>query len=239
MSALPIKSPGPYQPQNPDGRCSLTRDRSCGGEPTFGRTAKECPRSIRALLRSRRSRPRDDQPAEGELSARAITFDSVLGLGLTYLRTPDLDLKRADIAATDHEVEALIAGRHKTRAAKDFARSDELHKRLSPNWASSPKTIPAVAPPGNGDDAVARLVKKMPAGSGRLWLRAGPSRPSNATDPSIPNGLIAVRAPANSRLRCHASPIRRRRSCASFSRWALSSTSAWTRSRPSCCCVRY
>jgi cysteinyl-tRNA synthetase len=72
----------------------------------------------------------DERLTDHELTALATRFDSVLGLGLADLHVSDLDLKRADIGATDEEVEVLVAERDQARAAKDFARSDELRTRL-------------------------------------------------------------------------------------------------------------
>ncbi|HEX4904202.1 MAG TPA: cysteine--tRNA ligase [Acidimicrobiales bacterium] len=72
---------------------------------------------------------RDDAVSDGELSALAAEFDAVLALGLSDLTATDLDVKTGDVS--DDEVDALVAERDAARAAKDFARSDELRDKLA------------------------------------------------------------------------------------------------------------
>jgi cysteinyl-tRNA synthetase len=72
---------------------------------------------------------RDDAVSDGELSALAVEFDAVLAIGLTDLTAADLDVKTGDVS--DDEIDALVAERDAARAAKDFARSDELRERLT------------------------------------------------------------------------------------------------------------
>ncbi|MEN3272745.1 MAG: cysteinyl-tRNA synthetase [Actinomycetota bacterium] len=74
---------------------------------------------------------RDESLAPGELSALAVEFDKVLAIGLTDLVPTDLDLRRGDAAITDAEIDALVAERDAARAARDFAKSDELRDRLT------------------------------------------------------------------------------------------------------------
>lgn len=73
---------------------------------------------------------RDESLAPGELSALAREFDAVLAIGLTDLSPTDLDLRRGDASITDEEVDALVAERDAARAAKDFAKSDQVRDRL-------------------------------------------------------------------------------------------------------------
>lgn len=61
----------------------------------------------------------------------AAAFDSVLALGLADLDPTDLDLKRGDTGLSDDEVDAIVRERDAARAAKDFARSDELRDQLA------------------------------------------------------------------------------------------------------------
>ena len=72
---------------------------------------------------------RDDAVSDGELSALAIEFDAVLGIGLTDLSAANLDVKTGDVS--DAEIAALVAERDAARSAKDFATSDELRDRLA------------------------------------------------------------------------------------------------------------
>jgi cysteinyl-tRNA synthetase len=72
---------------------------------------------------------RDDALSEGELSALAAEFESVLAIGLTDLTAADLDVKTGDV--DDAEVDRLVAERDAARAARDFAKSDELRDRLT------------------------------------------------------------------------------------------------------------
>jgi cysteinyl-tRNA synthetase len=72
---------------------------------------------------------RDDAVSDGELSALAEQFDAVLALGLTDLAPTDLDVKTGDVP--DEEIDALVAERDAARAAKDWAKADELRARLA------------------------------------------------------------------------------------------------------------
>jgi cysteinyl-tRNA synthetase len=72
---------------------------------------------------------RDEQVSDGELSALAVEFDSVLALGLSDLTTADLDVKTGSVS--DEEIDALVAERDAARAARDFARADALRTQLT------------------------------------------------------------------------------------------------------------
>ncbi len=73
---------------------------------------------------------RDDALEPAELSALAVHFDEVLGIGLHELTPGDLDLRPSDATVSADEVDALVAERDAARAAKDFARSDALRDQL-------------------------------------------------------------------------------------------------------------
>ncbi len=74
---------------------------------------------------------RDDRLSDADLTALASRFDAVLGLGLADLTPADLDLAPRQATISAAEVEALVAERGQARAARDFARSDELRGRLA------------------------------------------------------------------------------------------------------------
>lgn len=74
---------------------------------------------------------RDDAVSDGELTALAVEFDAVLGLGLTDLSPTDLDLRRGEGELTDADIDALVVERDAARAAKDFATSDAIRDRLA------------------------------------------------------------------------------------------------------------
>jgi cysteinyl-tRNA synthetase len=74
---------------------------------------------------------RDANVSDGELTALAAQFDSLLAIGLTDLDPSDLDLKRKHVATTADDIDALMAERNAARAANDFATSDELRGRLA------------------------------------------------------------------------------------------------------------
>ena len=69
--------------------------------------------------------------SDGELTALAPQFDSLLAIGLIDLDPSDLDLKRNNVATTAEDIDALMAERNAARAARDFATSDELRGRLA------------------------------------------------------------------------------------------------------------
>ena len=73
---------------------------------------------------------RDERLTGPQLAGLAAEFDSVLGVGLTDLRTSDLDIKRAEVTVRDEQIEALVAERNEARAKRNFARSDELRNQL-------------------------------------------------------------------------------------------------------------
>ncbi len=73
---------------------------------------------------------RDGTLSDADLTALAVRFDAVLGIGLTDLTPADLDLA-ACTAASAAEVEPLVAERSRARAARDFARSDRLREQLA------------------------------------------------------------------------------------------------------------
>lgn len=68
-------------------------------------------------------------PAE-KLAALAA-MDGVLGLDLAHVSRSDLRLRPKDATLDDAQVEAIIDQRRQARAAKDFARSDELRDHLA------------------------------------------------------------------------------------------------------------
>ena len=72
---------------------------------------------------------RDDVITDAELSALAMQFDEVLALGLSDLTPADLDVKTGSVP--DEEVDALVAARDEARAARDWARADELRDQLT------------------------------------------------------------------------------------------------------------
>ena len=72
---------------------------------------------------------RDGAIDDGELTALAVTFDEVLALGLSDLTPADLEVKTGDVP--DEEIDALVAARDAARAAKEWARADELRDQLT------------------------------------------------------------------------------------------------------------
>jgi cysteinyl-tRNA synthetase len=58
-------------------------------------------------------------------------MDSVLGLGLLDLKREDLRIRPKAATITEAEIEATLAARKEARAAKDFARSDQLRDDLA------------------------------------------------------------------------------------------------------------
>lgn len=61
----------------------------------------------------------------------AAAFDRVLGLQLATITRADLRTRPADAEIDEESVEAKLAERHEARAAKDFARSDQLRDELA------------------------------------------------------------------------------------------------------------
>lgn len=84
------------------------------------------PRALAAVFAA----SRDDRLTDTDLTVLANRFDAVLAIGLADLSPADLDLKRRDAAMTDEEVAALVAERDAARAARDFARSDQIREQL-------------------------------------------------------------------------------------------------------------
>ena len=85
------------------------------------------PRAIAAVVAA----SRDDRLTDGELTALAREFDAVLAIGVADLAPADLDLKRSDVAISEAEVKTLLAERNAARAARDFARSDQIRDHLA------------------------------------------------------------------------------------------------------------
>jgi cysteinyl-tRNA synthetase len=85
------------------------------------------PRAVAAVVAA----SRDGRLTDAELTALAREFDAVLAIGVADLSPADLDLKRSDVAISDEEVETLLAARNDARAARDFARSDQIRERLA------------------------------------------------------------------------------------------------------------
>ncbi len=85
------------------------------------------PRAVAAVVAA----SRDDRLTDGELTALAREFDAVLAIGVADLSPADLDLKRTDVAISEEEVQTLIAERNAARAARDFARSDQIRDQLA------------------------------------------------------------------------------------------------------------
>jgi cysteinyl-tRNA synthetase len=85
------------------------------------------PRAIAAVVAA----SRDERLSDGDLSALAREFDAVLAVGLDDLQPADLELKPSAVAVSDEEVARLVAERDAARAAKDFARSDQLRDQLA------------------------------------------------------------------------------------------------------------
>ena len=85
------------------------------------------PRAVAAVVAA----SRDDRLADGELTMLAREFDAVLAIGVADLSPADLDLKRSDVAISEQEVQTLLAERNAARAARDFARSDQIRDQLA------------------------------------------------------------------------------------------------------------
>ncbi len=85
------------------------------------------PRALAAVAAA----ARDASVSDADLTVLAARFDAALGIGLADLSPADLDLapKEARISAGD--VELLVSERSAARAARNFARSDELRDQLA------------------------------------------------------------------------------------------------------------
>ncbi|OSE84848.1 CysS/YqeB C-terminal domain-containing protein, partial [Salmonella enterica] len=58
-------------------------------------------------------------------------FDAVLGLNLTTLTRTDLRVRPVTAIVTEADIEDQLAARKEARAAKNFARSDEIRDALA------------------------------------------------------------------------------------------------------------
>lgn len=85
------------------------------------------PRALAAVATA----ARDASLSDADLSALAIRFDEALGIGLADLTPADLDLAPSQAQVSAGEVERLVRERSAARAARDFARSDELRDQLA------------------------------------------------------------------------------------------------------------
>jgi cysteinyl-tRNA synthetase len=85
------------------------------------------PKAVAAVIAA----SRDERVPDADLTALAREFDAVLAIGLSDLTPADLDLRPSEATISAGEIDALVAERNAARAAKDFARSDELRDRLA------------------------------------------------------------------------------------------------------------
>lgn len=85
------------------------------------------PRALAAIAAA----SRDDHVTDAGLTALALEADQVLAIGLADLAPADLDLRPADAAISDSAVQDLVDERNRARAARDFARSDEIRDELA------------------------------------------------------------------------------------------------------------
>jgi cysteinyl-tRNA synthetase len=85
------------------------------------------PKAVAAVIAA----SRDERLPDADLIALAREFDAVLAIGLSDLTPADLDLRPSEATITADEIDALVAERNAARAAKDFARSDELRDQLA------------------------------------------------------------------------------------------------------------
>ncbi len=74
---------------------------------------------------------RDNALSDADTAELARRFDEALGIGLADLHPADLDLRPSDSRVSAEQVEQLLAERGAARAARDFARSDQLRDRLT------------------------------------------------------------------------------------------------------------
>jgi len=73
---------------------------------------------------------RDNALSDADSAELARRFDEALGIGLADLSPADLDLRPSDSRISSEQVERLLGERRAARAAKDFARSDQLRDQL-------------------------------------------------------------------------------------------------------------
>ncbi len=85
------------------------------------------PRALAAVAAA----SRDQDVTDAALAALAREFDEVLGIGLADLSPADLDLRRADATISEESVQSLVDERDRARAARDFARSDQIRDELA------------------------------------------------------------------------------------------------------------
>jgi cysteinyl-tRNA synthetase len=74
---------------------------------------------------------RDAALSDADCAELGRRFDEALGIGLADLSPADLDLRPSDSVITSEQVDRLLAERSAARAAKDFARSDQLRDSLA------------------------------------------------------------------------------------------------------------
>ncbi len=80
--------------------------------------------ALDAMLADKRIAPADRLEALAD-------FDAVLGLGLAALTRKDLRVRPAAVRITDEDIATRLAERRDARAAKDFARSDQIREELT------------------------------------------------------------------------------------------------------------
>jgi cysteinyl-tRNA synthetase len=77
------------------------------------------------------SAARDNALSDADSAELARRFDEALAIGLADLNPADLDLRPSDSQVSSEQVEQLLAERSEARAARDFARSDQLRDQLT------------------------------------------------------------------------------------------------------------
>lgn len=85
------------------------------------------PRALAAIAAA----SRDESITDAVLTALAREADEVLAVGLADLSPADLDLRPADAAISEDAVQDLLNERNQARAARDFARSDQIRDELA------------------------------------------------------------------------------------------------------------
>lgn len=78
------------------------------------------PRALAAMWRA----AKDTSASAGEIYATLLEMDKVLGLGFS-------EMAPADAEISDDEISALVEERNASRAAKDYARGDEIRDQLA------------------------------------------------------------------------------------------------------------